>query len=297
MKTLNFVNSERLYRIIDVISSGSPSTQEQGDKIDISCSDRSVIRADVNRSVCHWDIHQHMKTSQRIRRKKALLTTLEVIIGSSHRYKYYQGFHEVCLLMLEVTKYKVPQAILFLKALCSRGFEPFLQNEFEVELYPILEEIKNIISIENPEVASLIGSYSSGYHFVIPWILTWFAHNLESFKKVCRVFECLVNRESGIGVQHLCAAFLLEDHDKLENRLSQGSSDSIHKLVNDVRLEIAIERAAKLARRYPGLASPLGFPNRRTVGLIRRYLMVLAVFAVLVAVLWLENAVSPIKPS
>ena len=176
---------------------------------EISEKDAPVISADVRRSVAFWDIHQHMKPSKRIQKRRRLALTIKGVAASLPEFRYYQGLHDVCLVMLEVANDNVNEAVRFSNFILRNAFLHLMQTDFTTSLLPTVEQVKEIVRREDSELSKHVERSPTGYYVVIPWILTWFSHSVVSFDNLCRIFAFLAMAGDRDTVSLLCASILI----------------------------------------------------------------------------------------
>ena len=227
----------------NLASSQFSGSDEPSKKGGLSKNDEHVIRADVHRSVSFWDIHKFVKTSHRIRRRKALNDALHDILESKQEFKYYQGLHDVCLVVLELVGGNKGEAVRLLRPFLLLHFKAFLTSDFGVIIPLALDCIKTIVKHHDPELDDEIESCGVGYNFAIPWLLTWFSHNLDAFEDVCSVFDFVLRKKDIISIHHVCAAFLLEGRDIFLQELNSGLTTALGKTTSSVLLGDALRRA------------------------------------------------------
>ena len=192
---------------------------------EISEKDAHVISEDVRRSVAFWDIHQHMKPSKRIQKRRRLALTIKGVAGSLAEFRYYQGLHDVCLVMLEVAKDNVNEAVRFSNFILRNAFLHLMQTDFTSSLLPTVEQVKEIVRREDSQLSEIVEKSPTGYYVVIPWILTWFSHSVVSFDDLCRIFAFLAMARDRDTVSLLCASILICNRHNFEKAASESDSD------------------------------------------------------------------------
>ena len=204
----------------------------------LSQVDRRTMVLDVQRSVAHWDVHKGLKISRRIRKRKDLLRVLQTVAQTTPKFRYYQGFHEVCLVILEVCENDVDQAVGYIRQLVMTDFAPIVFEDFQHSLIPLLAGIEFIVSVSDPELYAALEESGVGYHFAVPWILTWLSHSLDKFADICLVYRFLLQASRGgrdrTTIMYLCAAIVLLDRDRI---LLHGANQAhvFHSLQTSIR--------------------------------------------------------------
>jgi hypothetical protein len=102
----------------------------------ISRADKQTIAVDVRRSSAHWDIHEFMKTSKRISKRAVLNRLVEDLATTVPGFRYYQGVHEVSLVVLEVCGGDTERAFRILSSLLDAHFGHFIRNDFQSSIIP-----------------------------------------------------------------------------------------------------------------------------------------------------------------
>lgn len=186
-------------------------------------SDRHVIALDVSRTAAHWDIHQYLSISKRIAKRK-LLSALLLKLGTVHEnFGYYQGLHEVGLVILEVCDCNLSEALPLLSRFVSGYFGAFVQSDFNTSLLPMLAAVEYLVRLHNPELAIAIEQSGGYFHYAIPWILTWFSHSLWKFTDICQTFNFFIVQGPCTPI-YFCAAITLLD----SRRIMSNFQDSCH---------------------------------------------------------------------
>jgi hypothetical protein len=219
-------------------------------------SDRHVMLIDIKRSVAHWDIYKHMKLTNRIAKRRSLFQALETLATSFDGFRYYQGLHEVCLVILELCQHDIPQTVCFMHSILKSGLDKFVRDDFQTSVFPLIDAIGVILEREDPFLNQILRENCHGYHFSIPWILTWFAHSLHRFDDICDIFYFILQTStdaSNLGVVYLCAAALLSDR---ANIVSYGN-DSLHTFkaanacIGSIPIPVHVSLAAALIKSLP----------------------------------------------
>ncbi|KAJ2858911.1 GTPase-activating protein gyp8 [Coemansia erecta] len=103
---------------------------------------------------------------------------------------YYQGFHELVLTFLCVfgsvrpaTEAAKMVALFFVRDAMSSNLDNVLV-QLQL-LYVLLREI-------SPDVHALLAELDVPPFFAISWVLTWFAHDIDGFDDMCRIYDFLI---------------------------------------------------------------------------------------------------------
>lgn len=253
--------------------------------------DMTVMAADVSRSAAFWDIHKHLKIAQRAKRRKFLASLLKRVSETLPGFRYYQGIHDVCLVVCECVHYDMDKALPMLRALLHAHFDRMMRDDFSESLLPLIEELQNVIRQDDPELHMVIQESGFGYHFAIPWLLTWFSHSVESFQDVCAIFDFLLHANSRDAPLLLCAAFLIKGRESvlLHQHDPCRVYQALQELVKASPVSVAIAHAKRLVNRDTTTAC---IPQdkrrkRRFLGLGQAHRMINTIFiGILLALLY-----------
>ena len=222
----------------------------------VSRSDIQTIAVDVKRSSAHWDVHQSLKIAKRVKKRKLLVDLIETLAESIHGFRYYQGVHEICLVVLELTNGNVDAAFDVLHPLLVCHFGHFIRRDFNQSLVPMLSALEHLMQRLDPELALVLDSCGVGYYFAVPWILTWFAHSLNSFGSICSIFDFLIawpRSHDRAMILYLCAAVtILNRKDILTNRDDMCSVfKAVQSSAENVDMGAAVHLAKRSVETYP----------------------------------------------
>jgi hypothetical protein len=184
----------------------------------VGCTDLKTIDLDVKRSVAHWDVHRRLTPQEREKIRNALRTLIFDVICSLEGFRYYQGVHEVCLVILQATNADLETSTSICRTIFGSHFSSLISHDFSFSLTPLLDGLNYLVSSVDPEVAQILDHSGVGYHFAVPWILTWFAHSVDEFAIICRIFGYLMQRGKTHGPiisLYLCAGVILQQREKL----------------------------------------------------------------------------------
>jgi len=220
---------------------------------EINTMDKQTIALDVKRSVAHWDVHKKLSIVERERRRSQLQTLIEATIRTVPHVRYYQGIHDVCLVILELCDGDVEIGLVILRPLLLTHFAQLTTDDFRHSLLPLLDAVGVIVRRFDSHLADIIEDSAGGYHFTVPWILTWFSHSLEKFGDILLVFDYLVSSKSSYSVLYLCSAIILEARMSILTNKDDPSSvfRTAQRSIHNVNLSKAMQRARGLSSEFP----------------------------------------------
>ncbi|KAJ2663944.1 GTPase-activating protein gyp8 [Coemansia sp. RSA 1199] len=124
------------------------------------------------------------------RRQKQLRSVVVSVLCSYPWLSYYQGFHELTMPFLCVFGSEKPtqeamrmMALFFVRDAMSSSLDHVMQ-QLQL-LYVLLKAIA-------PKVHTVLEELQVPPFFAISWVLTWFAHDVDEFASICRIYDFLV---------------------------------------------------------------------------------------------------------
>ncbi|VDL84043.1 unnamed protein product [Nippostrongylus brasiliensis] len=137
------------------------------------------------------------------------LTPLIVrVLRSNSRFRYYQGFHDVCLTVILVCG--VESAYEVCKNLAHHGpFRSYLTKSLESSVLKELELLYVILSRADPELERVLREVHLGTMFALSWPLTWFSHSLNKYQQIVRFFDVFLASPPLTPI-YVCAAIVLK---------------------------------------------------------------------------------------
>ncbi|OWZ24238.1 hypothetical protein PHMEG_000775 [Phytophthora megakarya] len=149
--------------------------------------DAAQVDKDVERSLWHYDVLQGIKESERRVKRRALTQLILGVLEANRDLFYFQGYHDIVsvfLLTLGNSKTTL-QAVQRVSETYQR--EPMRQGFEQVMattrlLFPLLDAADEVLFQHLHE---------SGVEpfFALPWMITWFAHQLKRFEDVARLYD------------------------------------------------------------------------------------------------------------
>lgn len=149
--------------------------------------DAGQVEKDVERSLWHYDILQGLKDSERRVKRRALTQIIMDVLNANDELFYFQGYHDIVsvfLLTLGNSKATL-QAVQHVSNTYQRepmrpGFERVMATTRL--LFPLLDAA-------DEELFQHIRESGVEPFFALPWMITWFAHQLRRFEDVARLFD------------------------------------------------------------------------------------------------------------
>lgn len=176
--------------------------------------DARVMQADVQRSVYSWDVHTGLREATRDQKRLQLSEVMHAILRKHcGRLGYFQGFHDIVLVFLEVGSQS--QAFHMVERLALFHLSDQLCCPFDRGLLPLLRVLYRLLYLLDRRLAlALSDAGCAEMHFAVPWVLTWFAHSLSKLHQVMRLYDCLVCSHPA-AVLYFIASLLMEHREAL----------------------------------------------------------------------------------
>lgn len=174
-----------------------------------------VMHADIQRSAYSWDAHTGMQNAARNTKRFHLSEVMHAILKRhSQKFTYFQGFHDIVLVFLELGTPN--QAFHMAERLALFHLSDQLCWPFEKALTPLLRVLFVLLELVAPQVAmALREAECEELHVAVPWVLTWFAHSLKSLHhQVMRLYDCLLCSHPAM-ILYFSAALLTMHQDEI----------------------------------------------------------------------------------
>mmetsp|Transcript_89424 Transcript_89424/g.277890 ORF Transcript_89424/g.277890 Transcript_89424/m.277890 type:complete len:398 (+) Transcript_89424:174-1367(+) len=177
--------------------------------VDHEAKESRVIKADVQRSVYSWDVHTGIRKAARNQKRVQLSEVMHAVLQRhTGRLAYFQGFHDIALVFLEVGT--ASQAFNMVERLALFHLSDQLCMPFDQGLAPLLGLLFCLLEfLDAPLAEALREADCAELHFAVPWVLTWFAHSLPRLhQQVMRLYDCLLAAHPAM-VLYFSAALLM----------------------------------------------------------------------------------------
>ncbi|CAL3969822.1 unnamed protein product [Diplocarpon coronariae] len=208
--------------------------------------DEDQVRLDVERSFIYYPPDQ---TSQDLDLRKAELSDLITEVLRRQPYlSYFQGYHDICQVFLLVLEPRNPAPIVArLSVLRIRDFmlPTFAQALTQLELIPA------ILNSVNPKLQDHL-SLTQPF-FALSGTLTMYAHDIQEYGDISRLFDVLLAREAVFSV-YMFAQIVLQRSDELFETPAD-EPEMLHsilsKLPKPLNIEALIANTIKLFEDHP----------------------------------------------
>eukprot|EP00993_Chasmostoma_nieuportense_P002235 NODE_3049_length_1040_cov_21.813801_g2907_i0.p1 GENE.NODE_3049_length_1040_cov_21.813801_g2907_i0~~NODE_3049_length_1040_cov_21.813801_g2907_i0.p1 ORF type:complete len:343 (+),score=96.57 NODE_3049_length_1040_cov_21.813801_g2907_i0:58-1029(+) len=166
------------------------------------CRDFTQIEKDVNRSLWHFvgDVHRPKKRRQLLRLLNYALHTTGC--------NYYQGLHDIAGVLLLVCGEQTAAGMTV--HLLRNHLKHYVTDSLSGVLHT-LALVLPIVAQQDPPLARHIqeGSLDGRCHFALAWVLTWFAHQIDSnLRQLLPIFDLFLASDSFMPVYFTAAVLL-----------------------------------------------------------------------------------------
>ena len=172
-----------------------------------NCQPR-VVEADIERSL--WKLYA--KSEERVERRRCLKNMLLRILLNNRDRFYYQGLHELMgFVMYTLSPYLVAEEVVSVcEALLNTRWRKFSARRL-TSSEAMLYAVHAVIAQEDPPLAAALEWCGVGpeSHYAVSWVITWYAHSIESVAVLTRLFDYFIADPTGNAVIYFTAAFVM----------------------------------------------------------------------------------------
>ena len=140
-----------------------------------------------------WNYIQNESWSEDYRNQRRIELTniiLAILINYDH-LNYFQGFHDVVAVFLQVfVNDKLAYALT--EHVCLNYFTECMLPDFKIVALSI-EQLTNLIKVGDRELYEHLWCAGVQPFFAFSWIITWFSHDLKDLDSVSRVFDVMLS--------------------------------------------------------------------------------------------------------
>ncbi|KAI0828439.1 hypothetical protein F5Y06DRAFT_223714 [Hypoxylon sp. FL0890] len=206
--------------------------------------DEDQVKLDVDRSFVYYPSND---TPAQLDAKKAALSDLITEVLRRQPYlSYFQGYHDICQVFLLVLP---PSA----RAVAVSRMSALRIRDFMLpSLRPALAHLRlipDILWAVDPSLCAHISRTEP--YFALSDTITMFAHNVQQYSDIARLFDALLAREQVFSL-YVFAQIVLHRRDEL---FEHDEPDMLHfalsKLPQNLDLDAVISDAARLFERHP----------------------------------------------
>ncbi|KAK0395980.1 hypothetical protein QR680_001516 [Steinernema hermaphroditum] len=237
------------------------------------------VELDVNRLLSRFP--PYISEERRLFLQNELTPIIVRVLWQDRSFRYYQGFHDVCLTLVLVlgpkTGYKVAKALS-----TKSAFHNFLTRSLEDSAMRDLSYMYVLLWKEDPGLERFMRNASVGCMFALSWILTWFSHSLREYSQVVQFFDFFLSNDPLMPV-YVSAALVLSRRNEVF--ACEPEMPIIHHLLTripeDINVDEVLSAASQLILSYPPALvqgvfwdrylEQISAPKKQSVPKINRY--------------------------
>ncbi|KAJ1827623.1 GTPase-activating protein gyp8, partial [Coemansia sp. RSA 2599] len=174
--------------------------------------DEGQVALDIPRTGLPKSLEYRRDADATRRRQKQLEKVVLTVLRSYPWLSYYQGFHELTMIYVSVFGSERPAieaakmtALFFVRDAMSSDLENVLQQ---------LRLLYVLLKMISPEIHDLLTELDVPAFFAISWVLTWFAHDLDDFGAICRIYDFLITMPP-MQVVYMAAALIKRNEESI----------------------------------------------------------------------------------
>ncbi|CAH0491726.1 unnamed protein product [Peronospora farinosa] len=204
--------------------------------------DATQVEKDVERSLWHYDVLQRIKESERRDKRRALTQVILSVLDANDELYYFQGYHDIVsvfLLTLGNSKLTL-QAVQNVSETYQREpMRPGLEQVMAATrlLFPLVDAADELLFQHLRE--SKVEPF-----FALPWMITWFAHQLKRFEDVARLYDVFLVTHPLFSL-YVSASVLLESREKILR--CECDFGTMHGMLSNLPLSMDIEKVIERA--------------------------------------------------
>lgn len=212
--------------------------------------DTEQVEKDVERSLYHYDVVHGLKESERRAKRRALTQIIMAVLDSNAELFYFQGYHDIVSVFL-LAMGNSPSTVHAVRHVSETYQREPMRSGFESVmttirlLFPLLDSADEVLFQHLHE--SAVEPF-----FVLPWMITWFAHQLKRFKDVTRLYDLFLVSHPLFSI-YVSASVVLEARTKILR--CERDFGTMHGLLSNLpstmNIEKVVARAMMLFHQLP----------------------------------------------
>ncbi|KAI0537694.1 rab-GTPase-TBC domain-containing protein [Xylaria digitata] len=206
--------------------------------------DEEQVKLDVDRSFVYYP---NDNSQAQLEGKKAELSDLITQVLRQQPYLcYFQGYHDICQVLLLV----LPASLRTLAV--SRLSVLRIRDFMLPTLAPAIVQLRlipDLLQAVNPELCEHLSRNEP--YFALSDTLTMFAHNVQRYSDIARLFDALIAREQVFSIYVFTQIVLRRRDELLEHEEPDMLHFALSKLPPDLDLDAVIAEAARLFDKHP----------------------------------------------
>ncbi|KAI1192221.1 rab-GTPase-TBC domain-containing protein [Nemania serpens] len=206
--------------------------------------DEEQVRLDVDRSFVYYP---NDNSQTQLKEKKSELSDLITQVLREQPYLcYFQGYHDICQVLLLVLP--APLRTLAVSRLSVLRIRDFMLPTLAPAVAQ-LHLIPDILRAVDRELCQHLSRNEP--YFALADTLTMFAHNVQRYSDIARLFDALIAREQVFGIYVFAQIVTTRRAELLEHEEPDMLHFALSKLPPDLDLDAVIADAALLFQTHP----------------------------------------------
>ncbi|CAI4232818.1 unnamed protein product [Auanema sp. JU1783] len=208
------------------------------------------VELDVNRTLKRFP--PNITEKHRLTLQEELIPLIVRVLKTNRRYRYYQGFHDVCLTLILVcgVEKALKTCILLAKSGC---FNPYLLKTLEESVLKELDLMYVILSRVEPQLERVMRRVELGSLFALSWPLTWFSHSLQQYPQIVRFFDFFLASHPLLPV-YVCSTVVIFRKSAILS--CEREMPFIHQLLSNMPHELPLDALLSDAKYLARLLKP-----------------------------------------
>lgn len=229
------------------------------------------LRCDLDRSFHNFE-HTKDWSEEHFAAKKVLLgDTITAILARNPALEYYQGYHTLCIVVLEVCEDDPALAFNILEYLSNHFFKDYMGADFD-KVRLILPLVLEIIRKVDSKLFVFLTTANIESFFSLSWIITWFGHDVSDINIAARIYDSLICSHP-LFILYVSAAVVLHAREDIFALPCEFSE--VHKFLISAteREDIPFDRIIRSADRLMSTLPPVrlkAFADETLSGYIRK---------------------------
>ena len=171
------------------------------------------IRCDVERSFWNFT-HCREWDEAKLGEKRVLLTDMiTACLEHNPGLQYYQGFHDVATVFIEIFEDDADLCYLLIEAVSKHFMRDFMGEDFHI-VTDALSLILQIVKKVDVKLFAFLSKSLTEPYFAVSWLITWFAHDLKDLDTVARIYDALITSHPMFCL-YMCTALVLSCKDEI----------------------------------------------------------------------------------
>lgn len=211
------------------------------------------VNKDIERSMFHFDVTKSYDKAMRRRSRESLARIIHTMFTVHTDLHYIQGYHDVCSVILLVMGDE-RMAYYLIERMSLLHIRDSLRPSLDT-VVQVLNLIFPLIKLVDPDVSAFLDEtqIQSYPMFSLPWVLTWFSHNVERLEDVARIFDFLLARHP-LMIMYFATAMILSLKDQL--LLLPHDYPSVHQFFQTLQQDFDIDALIQSSQALFDMAPP-----------------------------------------